>query len=192
MKKERILLSILALLLVFILCEIFLRPKELKSSLAEQLYRRGAYEKAGRLYEKIGEDSLALANLGKAEYRQDEHAAAQNSLDKARSLSEDSSQIDYDAGNAAYQQERYQEAAQNYIRALLKNPDDEDLKANLELALRKLQAQPPPPRKDEDENEDKQRKEEELRMRLEALDNKEVQDRKPSQPQAPSRSQNWW
>ena len=194
MKKERIILIILVLILLLFTLEILLRPKELKSSLAKQLYRMGKYDKAGAVYEKIGADSLALANKGKAEYRQEEPAAALQSLDKARQKSTLKSQIDYDAGNAEFLRENYQEAVKSYIRALLENPEDEDSKANLELALRRLEAQPPEtqPENDEAEDEDKKRKEEDLRMILEALDNQEVQDRKPSKPRAPSRSEKWW
>ena len=99
--------------------------------------------------------------------------------------------LHYDRGNIAFQKEDYEAAVNSYEEALLIDPSDEDCKANLELALKKLDENPPEPEL-EQESEDEQRDEEEVRNILEALDNLETRDRKKQENKTPPKTQNWW
>lgn len=93
----------------------------LMRSLADALYHKGDYTKAGELYEKIGR----------------------------RSPKSEIPSLLYNQGNAAFQVGRYAEAVSWYRKALSLNPRDVQAKHNLELAQRRMQdknpAPPPPP-----------------------------------------------
>ena len=80
---------------------------------------------------------------------------------------------------------------ENYEKAIILDNTDEDAKANLELALKKLQDNPPP-QEPEPKEEKQQNNEEEVRNILEALDNMEVQERKNKQQDTMPKTDNWW
>ncbi len=86
--------------------------------------------------------------------------------------------------------EDYQSAVEEYEKALLLNPEDDDARENLELALTKLDKNPPPP-PDPKEDEDK-KNEEEVRNILDALDNLEARERKQQDKQGTPKTDNWW
>jgi tetratricopeptide (TPR) repeat protein len=87
------------------------KSPELHYDLANALYRKGDFQKA------IGEYSEALGQT------QDEKL-------KTKILA--------NLGNANFQASAYDQAIENYIKALRLDPSDRDLKANLELARKKL------------------------------------------------------
>lgn len=192
MKSKRIVLIILLVLALLLLLELILRPEVFRNSLASALFNGERYQKAAELYAANGDDSTAKANLGKALYKEGRAEEAQAAFDEALANSKAKAELYYDRGNAAFANKDYQAAVENYTESLLLDSGDKDAKANLELALRKLLENPPPPQQKQNEDKQQDRSEEEVRNILEALDNKEAQDRKEQQTQAPQRSENWW
>jgi tetratricopeptide (TPR) repeat protein len=190
MKQRKAILTALLILVLLLLADFFLRPEVFRSSLANMHYKGDRYDKAADLYSKNGEDSKA--NLGKALYKSGKPDEAAGVMDEALAAEPEDAGILYDRGNAAFSARDYASAIDYYTRSLLVDPHDKDAKANLELAIRKQQQNPPPPQKEEKDTGDQQRSEEEVRNILEALDNKETQDRKEQQKRPPQRSDNWW
>jgi Ca-activated chloride channel homolog len=192
MKTRRILVIILILLLALLAMELLFRSGVLRNSLGRMLYQSGRYDSAAALFEQNGDDSVAKANLGKALYQEGHTEEAAKAFDEALAASEDKADLLYDRGNAAYASKDYQAAVENYTESLVLDPEDKDTKANLELALRKLLENPPPQPEQKPEEQEQDRNEEEVRNLLDAMDNKEAQDRKDQKPRAPHRSENWW
>lgn len=192
MKKHRSLILILILIVLLLALKLIFWPELLRNSLATELFKGKNYKKAAELFAKNGSDSIAKANTGKALYKEGHPAEAAAAIDEALATAKDKAELYYDRGNAAFAERDYEAALQNYTESLLLNPQDQDAKANLELTLRKLKENPPPARSDKDEKAEQERSTEEVRKILEALDNKEAQDRKEQNPQAPHRTDNWW
>jgi len=191
MKRRYWPLIILLLILVLLILELIFRPEVFRNSLASFFYNRGNFEKAEQLFAKNNADEVSLANKGKALYQEGKAEQSAQTFDEALDLAEDKAGHYYDKGNAAFQTGDFQSAIENYAEALKLDPRDEDAKANLELAIRKLKQNPPPPPQS-GKDEQQKRSEEETRNILEALDNQEAQNRKDKQSQAPHRSKNWW
>ncbi|MCB5265135.1 MAG: tetratricopeptide repeat protein [Candidatus Cloacimonetes bacterium] len=192
-RKQKILLIILAVLLLLLILELGFRPQVFRNSLGRELLNLKRYENAEKLFARNQEDGGAVAagNLAKSRYKQGNFAEAEAASEEALTKDSDAAALHYDRGNIAYQKEDYEAAVKSYEQALLGDPTDEDCKANLELALKKLDENPPPP-ESEPEPEDEQRDEEEVRNILEALDNLEARDRKNQNDKTPPKTQNWW
>lgn len=204
MKLKSVYLIIAAILLVLSLltiAELLFAPKLLKSSLAAVHYRAGRHGSAAKIFQDIRAkspaDSVATHNEAKSLYKQGQIDEAANALKAMEAARKGSPDLYYDLGNAAYRQNKYQEAADYYKQAMLLDPGDYNAKANYELALRKLeeqqqqpqaqpQNQPPEPKgQKKDENPD-------YDNILGALDQRESLDRQQKK-QAPGRSpKNWW
>lgn len=124
---------------------------------AERAYRRGDYPAAAREYARAlaeGDSSAAVRyNLGTALLRMGRHDQARPHLEaaaRARASAETRFRAEYNAGNAdlqpvasgrvplAQRRERLTRAIRHYRAALLRNPEDQDAKWNLELANRLL------------------------------------------------------
>jgi tetratricopeptide (TPR) repeat protein len=202
-KKKLRLAAWLALIpLVFLLLELLFAPKLGRSSLAELLFKRNAINSASELYRKNlsgnEADSVASANFAKTLYKKGEYSAAQDSLQQLLRNENPGTDLLYDMGNIAFQQEKYQEALDYYKQALLRNPADYNLKANYELALRKLiQDKPPQPKPEDNEDEQKEDQpetsnQEDIKNLLDALDQKESLDRQNQQQEQDSGVRNWW
>jgi len=189
-KKRLVATIILLALLVLLVVELLLRPKVFTQALADQLYHFKQYDKAESIlrHNTRKDKGIANTNLAKSLYKQgklpDAETASEAGLTKNAG-----SKAYYDRGNIAYKQEDYKKALENYRKALLMNPEDNDIKANYELAQRKLQDQPPPEPKQEP---DKQ-KQEEIRNILGGLDNKESSDRQQNNRESSgTRNSKWW
>jgi len=185
---------ILIILLLFLAVELIFRHRSFVNSLAHELFRFERYQSAEKLLENSSsEDPVGNANLAKSRYKQGEYDEAKTALEQALKLDEDSPKLLYDMGNIAYEMEDYQAAVDYYSEALLRNPTDEDIKANLELALRKLDENPPPPPQEdpEDQEQDESRNEQYQNI-LDALDNLEAQDRQNRARRSPPKTENWW
>jgi Ca-activated chloride channel homolog len=191
---QKILLLALILLIVLVGLDLLLRPRSFFNSLGSQLFRLKRFESAEKLYERNHdeEDTVASGNLAKSRYKNQDLEAAAAAADEALDNSPDSADLYYDRGNIAYQQEDYQAAVENYEQALLLDPRDEDTKANLELALKKLEENPPQPEPEPKPETQEERDEEEVRNILEALDNLEARERKQQRDQTPPKTENWW
>lgn len=191
MKKRRwilILLLILALLIPGL--ELVLRRNTALNSLGEWLYKRGRYKEAGKIFDGYAEEEEGAANLAKSRYKQGDYESAADAAEQALQKDQNNAETHYDKGNIAFMNEDYQSAVEEYEKALLLNPEDDDARENLELALTKLDKNPPPP-PDPNEDEDK-KNEEEVRNILDALDNLEARERKQQDKQGTPKTDNWW
>ena len=202
-KKKLKLAAWLALVpLIYLLLELLIAPKLGRSSLAELLFKNNAINAASELYKKnlssSEEDSVASANYAKTLYKKGEYSAAQDSLQNILRRENPGTDLLYDMGNIAFQQQKYQEALDYYKQALLRNPGDYDLKANYELTLRKLNQDKPPQSNPEDnqdeeeENKPETNNQEDIRNLLDALDQKESLDRQNQQKEQDNGVRNWW
>ncbi len=192
-KKQKILLAVLAGLLLLLILELVFRPQVFFNSLGRELLNLKRYESAEKLFARNQEKEGAVAagNMAKARYKNGNYAEAEVASEEALKKDPAGAALHYDRGNIAFQKEDYEAAVNSYEEALLIDPSDEDCKANLELALKKLDENPPEPEL-EQESEDEQRDEEEVRNILEALDNLETRDRKKQENKTPPKTQNWW
>lgn len=100
-------------------------------------------------------------NSGNALYRTEEYEEALQSYDQSLSHAwgELRARGFFNRGNAAFQQQNYPEAVEAYEEALRMNPDDQDAKHNLELALSRMS--PPPQQEQQDEQYDQDEQQEE-------------------------------
>ena len=95
-------------------------------------------------------------NAANALYRQGAYADALKQMEMALSYTDKEALAQagyYNQGNSFYNQQDLQSAVDFYTQALLINPDDQDAKYNLELALQQLQQQQ---QNQEQQNEDQQ------------------------------------
>jgi len=190
-RRNRILLAVMIFLLLLLVAEFVFRPRSVNGSLANMLYGQGRYESAAKLFDRYNDDAQSAANLGKARYKQGDFAQAESDFNAATGMAPEDADIFYDKGNAAFRKEDYQSAVENYEQTLILNPSDDDARANLELALKKLEENPPPPQEEPKPDEDK-KDQEEVRNLLEALDNLEARERKNQRRQSVPRTDNWW
>jgi Ca-activated chloride channel family protein len=135
-------------------------------SKAEQLNNEGneafaeqAFQEALVAYQSAQIDQPELAepyyNAANALYRQGAYDAALEQMNMALSFAEAESLAQagyFNLGNTSYNQQQLQAAIEAYTQALLLNPDDQDAKYNLELALQQQQQQ---------QNEEQQQQEQE-------------------------------
>ena len=63
----------------------------------------------------------------------------------------------FNRGNALFQQQQFRQAVEAYKEVLRMNPDDQDAKHNLELALNQL----PPPEEEQDQEQEEEEEEQE-------------------------------
>ena len=100
-------------------------------------------------------------NSGNALYRTAEYEEALQSYDESlrHAGGELRSRGFFNRGNTAFQQEQYPEAVEAYKEVLRMNPDNEDAKHNLELAL--LQIPPEDEQQQDEQQEDEEQDEEE-------------------------------
>ncbi len=124
------------------------------------LYSAGKFKKAGEKYDKAAEldpDSPEPAfNKGAAEYRQGNFQDALAGTVAAARAADGPLKRDaeYNAGNCAYRMQKLDQAIEHYKRALTLDPEDQDAKHNLELALQAQQQQKEQDKQDQDQKKD--------------------------------------
>lgn len=97
-------------------------------------------------------------NLGIAYYREGNYEAAQSTFTRGAQNSKDpflQKEAFYNLGNSFFMQENYKEAISAYESALKIDPNDEDVKHNLELAKKKLEEENKDDKNKDNKNEDK-------------------------------------
>jgi Ca-activated chloride channel family protein len=128
------------------------RPQDpaVRFNLADGLYKNGKYDEAAALFQALGSDPASKV------------AAASR----------------YNLGNSLYQKQDYRGAVQAYRDALRLAPRDEDVRKNLELALRALKEQ-------EEQQKRQQPRSQDGRDKQDQQDQKQDQSRKDQQNQPP-------
>ena len=101
----------------------------------------GAVEAYRRAQESSPDLPEPFYNSGNSQYRQESYDDALSSYDQAQLTAgeELTGSIHFNRGNVHFNREAYGEAAEAYKEVLRLNPDNEDAKRNLELALRHMQ-----------------------------------------------------
>ena len=121
-------------------------------------------------------------NSGNVIYRMGEYGDSLQSYDESirHAGGELRSRGFFNRGNASFQQQQYAQAVQAYMEALRMNPDDQDAKHNLELALKQV----PPDEQEEEEEQDEQEQEEEQDDEEEEQQQEQEQDQPITMEQA--------
>lgn len=121
----------------------------------------GEFETARDAYQKAAEtapgDERILNNRGVVEYSQQNFEEAAKYFDTASASrdSDVSGTARYNRGCAQMKGGDLQGAVESFVEALKINPDDEDAKVNLEMALQMLQQMPTPtPQQQQDQDQD--------------------------------------
>lgn len=128
-----------------------------------EAYAEQAYEEALAAYQEAQIESPELAeayyNAANTLYRQGKYEEALAELDRALALIDDQplAQNSYfNLGNSAFNIQGWEAAVEAYKEALLRNPDDQDAKVNLELALQQMQEQQQDQQDQQEQNQDGQ------------------------------------
>ncbi len=130
-----------------------------------EYYRNGEYDKATEKYRQAGiiKPDKAIPNFGRgaALYRSNDFEGANREYSNAIDKGDDAIKADaqYNIGNAFYRTDNYGDAIKSYINALKIDPDDEDYKHNLEMALLKQQLQQQQEQQQKQEQADSEKKE---------------------------------
>ena len=136
-------------------------PAEVNNS-GHDPYLSGDYPAALEVYqlaqERSSESGEPFYNSGNVLYRTGEYEDSVQDFDESlkHAQGELRSSGFFNRGNALFQQQQYRQAVEAYKEVLRMNPDDEDAKHNLELALNQL-----PPPEDEQEQQEEAEEEEE-------------------------------
>ena len=130
-------------------------PAEVNNS-GHDPYLSGDYPAALEVYqlaqERSSESGEPFYNSGNVLYRTGEYEDSVQDFDEAlkHAQGELRSSGFFNRGNALFQQQQYRQAVEAYKEVLRMNPDDEDAKHNLELALNQL----PPPEDEQEQQEE--------------------------------------
>ena len=136
-------------------------PAEVNNS-GHDPYLSGDYPAALEAYhlaqERSSESGEPFYNSGNVLYRTGEYEDSVQDFDESlkHAQGELRSSGFFNRGNALFQQQQYRQAVEAYKEVLRMDPDDEDAKHNLELALNQL----PPPEDEQDQQQEEQEEEE--------------------------------
>ena len=125
-------------------------PVAAKGAEAAEHYENERFAEALRVYRDAQledpESPLLKFNIGGALYKIEDLQGALAEFDEVSQQSDDALRASslYNMGNVYFRQRQFPQAAQSFKEALAHDPQDEDARANLELALRYLQEQQQP------------------------------------------------
>lgn len=170
---------------------VFLEPAYaqvgLSRRMADKLYESGDHYHAMQSYKQLLDqnpnDPELNYNVGNSLYRMQKYDEAKLFYEKALANTSDpklKNSIQYNIANCEFKSKKLKESIEGYKQVLRKNPDDEDARKNLELALKQMQKENPPPQKNEDKNQskkDQQKDEKDKDKKDEQQDQKQEQDR---------------
>ena len=151
--------AVITALTVIVLCLMACgqTPAQVNNS-GHEAYQGGDYAAALEAYhlaqERSPDSGEPYYNSGNVIYRMGEYGDSLRSYDESirRTSGELRSRGFFNRGNASFQQQQYAQAVQAYKEVLRMNPDDQDAKHNLELALKQI----PPDEQDEQEQDEEQ------------------------------------
>ncbi|MEJ8841100.1 tetratricopeptide repeat protein [Lacibacter sp. H375] len=139
-------------------------------------YKEGNYDKAEEAYQKAlskKENLIARYNLGNTLYKKESIDDAVKSFDGVINATDDpelKTKALYNKGVLLHKGNRLTEAIDAYKQALRLNPDDEEVRKNLQLALQQKKQQEPKKDQKKEQKEQKQKQE------------KKKEEPKPQQP----------
>ena len=156
--------AVITALTVIVLCLMACgqTPAQVNNS-GHEAYQGGDYAAALEAYhlaqERSPDSGEPYYNSGNVSYRMGEYGDSLQSYDESirRTSGELRSRGFFNRGNASFQQQQYAQAVQAYKEVLRMNPDDQDAKHNLELALKQI----PPDEQDEQEQDEQEQDEQE-------------------------------
>ena len=148
-------------------------------------YLSGDYAAALEAYQfaqqRSSESGAPFYNSGNAQYRMGEYEGSVEDFDESlrHAKGELRSRGFFNRGNALFQQQQYRQAVQAYEEVLRMNPDDEEAKHNLELALKQL---PSPEEKDQQQEEEEEQQDEQQEEEEEKHQQQEDQEQEQDEP----------
>ncbi|HNZ06539.1 MAG TPA: hypothetical protein PKI63_02010 [Candidatus Cloacimonadota bacterium] len=193
------LLVLIALILIYFALEFLLRRDAFYNSIASGLYKLGRAEQASSLWEKRLDpddaDPVPEANYGKNAFRQGQYSEADKHISEALRDDPENPVLNYDQGNTQYREEKLDNALESYKKAMLADPTDQDAKSNYELVLNRKGYKKPKPEDHQDEEKEQDKDPvppSDYENTLDALDQKESNDRQePGRPQEEP-MERWW
>jgi len=161
-----------------------------------QAFQRGDYDAALRAYRQAQErtptDAAPIYNMANTFYRQEVYTQTQQLMPHAISLAEGEllQHGQYNRGNAHFQTQDWDIAIDAYKAALRLNPNDQDAKYNLELALQQQQQNPQKEgQKDGDQNDEAGQGEENQEQQDSGQDSSEENEQNSEEQSAGEQSQ---
>ena len=178
--------AVIGALTVIVLCLMACgqTPAQVNNS-GHEAYQGGDYAAALEAYhlaqERSPDSGAPYYNSGNVIYRMGEFGDSLQSYDESirHASGELRSRGFFNRGNASFQQQQYAQAVQAYKEVLRIDPDDQDAKHNLELALKQI----PPDEQEEDEEQDEQEQEEEQDEQKDDEEEEQQQDEDQEQDQ---------
>ena len=161
-------------------------PAEVNNS-GHDPYLSGDYPAALEVYqlaqERSSESGEPFYNSGNVLYRTGEYEDSVQDFDEAlkHAQGELRSSGFFNRGNALFQQQQYRQAVEAYKEVLRMNPDDQDAKHNLELALNHL----PPPEEEQDQEQEEEEEEQEQDEQQEEEEEQDQQQEEQDQQDEP-------
>jgi tetratricopeptide (TPR) repeat protein len=153
-------------------------------------YEKGKYNDAEVEYKKALEKEAkshpGMFNLGDALYKQqryDEAMREYNNAAVATNSAESKAASYYNLGNSFFRSNKLQESIEAYKQALRTNPDDEDTRYNLQLALDRLKQQ------QQNKNQQKNQKDQRQQNQQQNQDQKQNQNQNQQQQQQQPQNQ---
>lgn len=160
-------------------------------------FTQEAYDEALQAYQEAQVKSPELAepyyNAANALYRQGNYEEAIKQLQKALQVGEPDAlaqNVHFNAGNAAFNGEDWQAAVADYTAALLRDPNDQDAKVNLELALQKQQEQQQQDQQNQDQQDQDQQDQQDQQNQDQQNQDQQNQDQQDQQNQDQQGQQN--
>lgn len=155
--------------------------------LGNRAYEQGSYQYALESYSKSlsyeGDEAKVYANIGNV-YAQNEDYDQAIQVYKKAALDlkgDDLSAAYYNLGNMYMQKQDLENAIPHYVEALKLNPNDEDVKHNLEFALRLKQEQQQQQQQDGDGDENEDDKEQEQQQNQNGEQNEDQENQEQQQ-----------
>ena len=167
-------------------------PGQVNNS-GHEAYLNGDYASALESYQsaqgRAPESGEPHYNSGNALYRTEEYEEALQRYDESlrHAAGELRSRGFFNRGNTAFQQGQYSEAIEAYEEVLRMNPNDQDAKHNLELALRRMSPEDEQQQEEQqdEQEEEEQEEEEEEQEQEEKQDQEDEQDAEAQEQDQP-------
>lgn len=157
-----------------------------KAREGNRAYERGDYETAVKYYmealQNEPNNARVYFNLGNALSKLGKGEEARAAWDQSNTLTPsalDQSKAIYNKGNVAAEQQKWDQALQEYRNALKMNPNDPDAKHNYEMAVKKKQEQQQQQQQQQNQNQDQ--KQDQNQQQQQQQDQNQQQDQQQQQ-----------